>query len=82
MRCKLRQNLLHYTNKKNEMHYTNKQEPKGALIAHLSTMSTVCEISPNSKQSQYFNSGYEDAFVSLLLHSDLKKKSFGEGAPH
>ena len=42
----------------------------------------ICEISPNSNQSQYFNSGYEDAFGLLLLHSDLKKKSFGEGAPH
>ena len=42
----------------------------------------VCEISPNSKQSRYFNSGYEDEFGLLLLHSDLKKKSFGEGAPH
>ena len=42
----------------------------------------ICEISPNSKQSWYFNSGYEDAFGLLLLHSDLKKKSFGEGAPH
>ena len=42
----------------------------------------ICEISPNSKQSRYFNSGYEDAFGLLLLHSDLKKKSFGEGTPH
>ena len=42
----------------------------------------ICEISPNSKQSGYFNSGYEDAFGLLLLHSDLKKKSFGEWVPH
>ena len=27
------------------------------------------------------NSGYGDAFGLLLLHSDLKKKSFGEGTP-
>ena len=42
----------------------------------------ICEISPNSKQNlmRYFNSGYEDAL--LLLHSDLKKKSFWIGAPH
>ena len=80
---------------------THKQEPQGALIAHLSSMSTnlfkvrflskwlirkhdchICEISPNSKQSGYFNSGYEDAFGLLLLHSDLKKKSSKEGTPH
>ena len=42
----------------------------------------ICEISPNSKQSGYFNSGYEDAFGLLLLHSDLKKKSYKEGTPH
>ena len=36
----------------------------------------------NSKQSRYFNSGYEDAFSLLLLHSDLKKKSFGQRTPH
>ena len=29
-----------------------------------------------------FNSGYGDAFGLLLLHSYLKKKSFGEGSPH
>ena len=34
------------------------------------------------QQSWYFNSGYGDAFGLLLLHSDLKKKSFGEKAPH
>ena len=42
----------------------------------------ICEISPNSKQSGYFNSGYEDAFGLLLLHSHLKKKSSKEGTPH
>ena len=42
----------------------------------------ICVISPNSKQSRYFNSGYENAFGLLLLHSDLKKKSFWEGVPH
>ena len=42
----------------------------------------ICEISPNSKQSGYFNSGYEDAFGLLLLYSDLKKKSSKEGTPH
>ena len=41
----------------------------------------MCRISPNSKQLRYFNSGYEDAFGLLLLHSNLKK-SFGEEAPH
>ena len=34
------------------------------------------------QQSRYFNSGYRNAFGLLLLHSDLKKKSFGEKAPH
>ena len=34
------------------------------------------------QQWRYINSGYGDAFGLLLLHSDLKKKSFGEKAPH
>ena len=42
----------------------------------------ISDISPNSKQSRYFNSGYEDAFGLLLLRSYLKKKSYGEKASH
>ena len=70
----------------------NNKSPKGhwsltwvqwALLLKVRFLSRLPYLWNQSEQQQwrYFNSGYVDAFGLLLLHSDLKKKSFGEKAP-
>ena len=42
----------------------------------------ICEISQNSNNGDISIQDTGMHFGLLLLHSDLKKKSFGEKAPH
>ena len=55
-----------------------------ALLLKVRFLSRLPYLWNQSEQHQwrYFDSGCVDAFGLLLLHSDLKKKSFGEKAPH
>ena len=66
MRCKLRQNLLHFTNKKNEMHYINKN---GIVLFSEGTGRVLSTFFLNNLFENLIQKAYFEIFSRCLFSS-------------